>query len=238
MFSSLISCFYISDGCSSHLTAVAAAALSQYLKFLVNPGSSQYQANVHIKGVNYLLHRTWQNMLNRDQKISENENKEKLHAKNTDSVYQNAMNVPKPENLKEQIYNEGILNFKENLEYNPEIPFVKNKDLLNNGVILDHSIVPKLRNLPIVNSDNKRTHIDKHIYPRHFYRGNLRNVEKSRTHGTSHNSNSVTFRKSDIMPANGISVLKSYAIVMAIALVLLVYMYRFIRKRRLIIRYR
>ena len=46
---------YFADGCLSHRTAVAAACLSQFLRFLVNPGSPDYQQYAHIDGPNHLL---------------------------------------------------------------------------------------------------------------------------------------------------------------------------------------
>ncbi len=43
-----------SDGCLSHKIAVAAGALSQYLRFMVDPGSPTYQTKVSLKGTNFL----------------------------------------------------------------------------------------------------------------------------------------------------------------------------------------
>ena len=43
-------------GCLSHKTAVAAGALSQYLRFMVNPGPEQYRQFVRVDGINYMLH--------------------------------------------------------------------------------------------------------------------------------------------------------------------------------------
>lgn len=47
--------FNFSDNCLSHKTAVAAGALSQYLRFLVNPGSPSYKSQVSLDGTNIIL---------------------------------------------------------------------------------------------------------------------------------------------------------------------------------------
>ena len=43
------------DECLSHKTAVAAGALSQYLRFLVDPGPDHYKRSVSLSGPNYML---------------------------------------------------------------------------------------------------------------------------------------------------------------------------------------
>ena len=45
---------YFVDGCLSHKTAVAAACLSQFLRFLIIPGSAEYQQYTSMFGVNQL----------------------------------------------------------------------------------------------------------------------------------------------------------------------------------------
>ena len=47
---------FISVGCLSHKTAVAAGALSQYLRFLVDPGPQEYRRVVRVDGPNHMLH--------------------------------------------------------------------------------------------------------------------------------------------------------------------------------------
>lgn len=61
--------FQISDGCLSHRTAVGAAALGQYLKYIIEPGDENYQSNVNIHGTNYLLYEVWKDVLHQDDKV-------------------------------------------------------------------------------------------------------------------------------------------------------------------------
>ena len=46
---------WLTDGCLSHKTAVAAGALSQFLRYMLVPGSPFYQRHTRLTGVNYLL---------------------------------------------------------------------------------------------------------------------------------------------------------------------------------------
>lgn len=43
------------DGCLSHKTAVAIAALSQYMRFMMDPGDAVYRSRVSLSGVNQLM---------------------------------------------------------------------------------------------------------------------------------------------------------------------------------------
>ena len=45
----------LSDNCLSHKTAVAAGALSQYLRFLVNPGTPEFMSHYRMDGPNVIL---------------------------------------------------------------------------------------------------------------------------------------------------------------------------------------
>ena len=46
---------HVSDGCLSHKTAVALGALTQFLRFMMDPGTEDYQQSVHMAGTNHLL---------------------------------------------------------------------------------------------------------------------------------------------------------------------------------------
>jgi len=44
----------LTDGCLAHKTAVAAGALSQYLRYVLSPGSLDYQRHTRLTGNNYI----------------------------------------------------------------------------------------------------------------------------------------------------------------------------------------
>ena len=51
----IINIYLFTDGCLAHKTAVAAGALSQYLRFAINPGSFEYSREVNLHGNNYMM---------------------------------------------------------------------------------------------------------------------------------------------------------------------------------------
>ena len=53
--SGLMKMVFFAGGCLSHKTAVAAGALSQYLRYMIDPGSEIYRNEVVIDGVNLLM---------------------------------------------------------------------------------------------------------------------------------------------------------------------------------------
>ena len=63
------SCLCLTDHCLSHKTAVAAGAISQYLRFMIDPGPDDYRRSVSLTGYNLLLEEApsmWSNRMEHD----------------------------------------------------------------------------------------------------------------------------------------------------------------------------
>ena len=130
----------ISDGCLSHKTAVAAGALSQYIKFFLNPGPREYRDQVSVTGRNYLHYKIWYSLAfsnnNSDSRhqmelvdVPVDRNRQlknyrlgRAAVDDKEERYQNQVNMPQPMYLGENVYKKYPDRYNEQNEQKNEDP--------------------------------------------------------------------------------------------------------------------
>ena len=199
----------------AHKTAVAAAALSQYLRYMLLPGPPDYQRHTHITGVNYLLNpnnlrsrslrqgvvaqymldRTVRK-LNRDDKARENEI-------DPDKDYDDGKQLPE--------INQG--------EINPA-------DGANPLEVIDSE------------AQTPSDFDDLQKQDAYAYRADVNDADKYESREIVLDDVYKTENTVGTPNVVSTSLLKSYIVIVGIMIVVIVSMYKFLRRHRVLIRYR
>ena len=202
-------CCCLTDGCLAHKTAVAAAALSQYLRYMLLPGSPEYQRHTRITGVNYLLN---------------------------------------PQNLRSQSLQPGIVaqdvqdrtvrkltrddKTKEN-EIDPGKDYDASKQLseINLDVANPLEVIDAEAQTPSDFDDLQKQ-------DSYAYRADVNDADKYESREIVLDDVHKTENTIGTSNVGSTSLLKSYVIIVGIMFVVIVSMYKFLRRHRVLIRYR